>query len=479
MLCAAEEQHMTNVPRGAQRARIRIRNISSAPSALGWALWLAATALTALAGCGGAEGENGGGITEDPASDTTTFDVTWRDDAVIVDDVGAVQSALVSADYAAGKLVFDSGFSAMDRFAVGDAALIGGVGIFRILGLEETEGGTQVSVEEAPLTDVIEDGTISFRRSFLSARDENKVDLGAGGDETTAIRSLRQGLSITGGVDYSGTASGLALDFSLRPQGDRTLAMKLNGTYAVGQSNLALVLDGKLRGVTTDVYVAINRRTLTSYRVETSQIDGDVTIDASAAALGDVNTKIKVPARLSLPVVLGGIPFRVDLGGGVEVASTLNAEGTAKFQGKASFRGAVGLDISAGSVSVNDTTLTSETSFDSGSLSSNITVGLRVQLIFPEVAIGIGMEQAASASGFIRFKTEAVSNLTIQQRNAVFLPVPVLSNETRSCLEASVSVGATYGGEAKFLGKTVAESEIPLATIFGEKRRTGDGCEAP
>lgn len=471
---------MTNVPRGAQRAPIRIRNNSSARFAGSWARWLAATALSVLAGCGGGsgEGQSGSGVTEDPASDTTTFDVIWRDDAVIIDDVAAVQSALVSADYAAGKLVFDAGFSAMDRFAVGDAALIGGVGIFRILGLEATESGTELSVEEAPLTDVIEDGTIAFRRSFLSARDENKVDLGAGGDETTAIRSLRQGLSIMGGVDYSGIVSGLQLGFSLQPQGDRTLAMKLNGTYAVGPSNLSLKLDGTLRGVTTDVYVAIDRRTLTTYRVETSQIDGDVTMEASAVALGEVKTKFEVPARLSLPVVIGGIPFRVDLGGGVEVGSTLNAEGKAKFKGKASFRGAVGLDISAGAVSVNDTTLTSETSLDSGTLSSNITVGLRVQLIFPEVAIGIGMEQAASASGFIRFKTEAISNLTIQQRNAVFLPVPVLNNETRSCLEASVSVGATYGGEAKFLGKTVAENEIPLATLFGKTQRTGDACEA-
>lgn len=99
-------------------------------------------------------------------------------------------------------------------------------------------------------------------------------------------------------------------------------------------------------------------------------------------------------------------------------------------------------------------------------------------LVFPEVALGVGMQQALSASGFVRFKTEALSNLTIEQRNAVLLPVPIVSSETRYCLEGSVSVGATYGGNATFLGFTLAEAEIPLATLFGQKSRFGEGCAA-
>ncbi|HWO10965.1 MAG TPA: hypothetical protein VNN80_15830 [Polyangiaceae bacterium] len=470
---------MANVAHRSDRARRFIPNGGSRGAGRRRARWLAAVTLSLLAGCGGGESEDAseGGVTEDPASNTTTFDVTWREDAVVVDDVAAVQNALVRADYATGTLVFDSGFSAMDRFSVGDATLIGGVGIFRIMGVQETAEGTALNVEEASLTDVIEDGTIAFRRSFLSAADDEKVGLGDGADETTAIRSLRQGLTLADGLKYNGNVGGVQLDFSLTPQGNRTLDMSLQGNYGNGPAKLSARLAGTLRGLTTDVDIRVEARSLTAYRVETSQIDGDVTIEASAAALGNIEETIRVPARVALPVVVGGIPFHIDIGGGFELASSLNTQGTAEFKGKAKFRGAVGLDISAGSVSVNDTTLESETSFDSGTLSSNVTVGLRVTLIFPEVALGIGMQQAVSASGFIRFKTEAISNLTVQQRTAVLLPVPVVGGETRSCLESSVSVGATYGGDAKFLGITLAEGELPLATLFGKTERNGDGCE--
>lgn len=48
--------------------------------------------------------------------------------------------------------------------AVGSAALIGGVGIFRITDRQQTADGVELSVEEAPLTNVIADGVIAFRR---------------------------------------------------------------------------------------------------------------------------------------------------------------------------------------------------------------------------------------------------------------------------------------------------------------------------
>jgi hypothetical protein len=418
------------------------------------------------------------GLTEDPATDTSTFEVEWRDDAAIVDQVAAVQQALVSADYAKGKLVFAPDFAGLAQLNVGSAALIGGVGVFRILGRQDTADGVELTVEDAPLTDVIADGTIAFRRSFLSVPDSEKIGLGDAEDEASLIRSLRQPLSIADGLSYSGSVGGLQVDFSLTPRGNRTLDMKLGGKYGSGAARFNAELSGQLRGLTTDAYIQIEASSVTAYRVETSQIDGEVAVQVDATALGNIDQTIQVPARVALPVVLGGIPFHIDLGGALEVASTLTTKATAEFKGKAKFTGAVGLDISLGQVKVNDTTLESEMEFEDGTLSSDVTAGLRVTLVFPEVAIGVGLAQAASANGFVRFKTEAVSNLIIQQRNAVLLPVPVVSSETRFCLEGNVSVGATYGGNAKFLGFTVAEGELPLATLFGKQKRSGEGCAA-
>lgn len=103
--------------------------------------------------------------------------------------------------------------------------------------------------------------------------------------------------------------------------------------------------------------IRIEASSLTAYRVETSQIDGDVAVTCSATALGNINQTIRVPARVALPVILGGIPFRIDIGGALEIGSTLTTRATAEFEGNAKSQGAVGLDISRGQVSVNDTTL--------------------------------------------------------------------------------------------------------------------------
>jgi hypothetical protein len=422
-------------------------------------------------------GAASGGLSEDASSDYETFDVLWREGAIVQDDLQAVQAALVSADYAKGMLVFDPRLAGLDALEVGDVALFGGIGIFRIVGRESSDLGVRLSVEEAPLTDVIEQGTIAFRQSFLSGPDDEKVGLGSGQDETNAIRQLREPLLDPGGLRYSGTVSGLQLDFSLIPSASRTLDMKLDGHYGAGAAKIDLKLTGTLRGVTTDAFIQIDKHSLTAYRVETSEIDGDLSIEADATALGQIEQTISVPARIALPVVLGGIPFHVDLGGAVEVVSTLTTQATAKFKGKAQFKGAVGINFSAGQLTLNDSMLEGETTFDAGTLSSDVTAGLRITGIFPEVGIGVGLAQLASGNAFVRFKTEALANLEIEQRTAVLLPVPVIDTETKHCLEASISVGATYGGNAKFVGITVAEGELPLATLFGEKNRNGDGCE--
>lgn len=229
-----------------------------------------------------------------------------------------------------------------------------------------------MTVEDAALTGVIADGTIAFRKSFLSVPDTDKMGMGEGQDETTLIRSLRQPYSIADGLKYSGTVGGLQVELSLTPRGDRTLDMKLGGKYGSGAARFNAELTGQLRGLTTDVSIRIEASSLTAYRVETSQIDGDVAVTCSATALGNINQTIRVPARVALPVILGGIPFRIDIGGALEIGSTLTTRATAEFEGNAKFQGAVGLDISRGQVSVNDTTLQSEMTFKDGTLSSDV-----------------------------------------------------------------------------------------------------------
>src|ERR1051325_9190737 len=124
----------------------------------GRARW-AVVGLFGLA-CGSGGGEKAGqpgtsgpepeGSTETPADDYVRYELDFRDDAAVVDDLAGVQRALVRADYALGEFVFQSDFEGLDGLDVGSAAVLAGVGVFRILGRESTAEGELVRVEEAP-----------------------------------------------------------------------------------------------------------------------------------------------------------------------------------------------------------------------------------------------------------------------------------------------------------------------------------------
>ena len=70
-----------------------------------------------------------------------------------------------------------------------------------------------------------------------------------------------------------------------------------------------------------------------------------------------------------------------------------------------------------------------------------------------------------------------IANLEIRQQ-LQFLPgLPVVNTDTEHCLSGKVGVGATYGGNATFLGIQVFDSEQPIWTKYGEESKSGPGCE--
>ena len=450
---------------------------------IGWKAGLGTLPLLVLTACGGGGGQEqsaagpGPELAESPADDATTFDVEWREDAHIAADVPAVQAALVRADSEAGQLVFKPGFAGLDGVAEGDAVLLGGVGVYRVMGRESTAEGELLNVVDAPLTDVIENGTIRWRKSFLSAADDQKYGLGVGENETTTIRSLRQALVGPDGLSFSQSVSGFQIDFKMKPVLDRTLDMSLTGQYGQGPANIKVKLAGNLRALTNETLIVIEGRSLTDFRCETSRLEGTMKVEAEASALGNLEQKVKVPARYSLPIVLGGIPFHIDLGGAVDVASTLNTKGTASFKGTAQFTGGGGVAYSNGHWTTINSLEQSDLKLDDASLSSNATIGLRVTLTFPEVGIGVGVQQV-SANAYLRFKTEVIANLDIKQRLLFLAGLPVAPNtETEHCLTSTVGIGSTYGGAATFLGIQVFDSEQPIWTLYAPDKKTGPACE--
>ena len=436
--------------------------------------------LFATTGCGsgdGGAGEKPGspGITEDPSRDFTTFDVRWREDAVVLNTLSEVQRTLVRADYEAGELVFSNDFAGLEQLEVGRSALIGGVGIFRVLGREDVEDGVLVSVEPGVLTDVVEEGTIAWRRSFVSAANDERLGLGIGEDEADSIRTLREPLgSYQGGtLEYKGNIAGFETTFKLEPVENGLDFVATSKQDAAGSSIASAVVKGKLRGLTNETSIVISARTLSTFAVRFLDVDGEVEIEAGAVELGILDTKVEIPARLSLPFLVGGIPFRVDLGGSIEWASTLQTTCSAIFRGRATFKGGVGARLEDGEVTPLATFERAEVEMGKREHVGTIEAGLGLVMSFPELAVGLGTpKKVAAAEALFRFKTEAISNFSLEYGAAG--PAPVI---TGNCMTSRTNFGATLSGELSMLGLTLAAREVPLFSKFGEEKKSGNACD--
>jgi hypothetical protein len=433
--------------------------------------------LSTVSGCG-SDGSNGesdeAGTTEDPARDFTTFDVKWREDAAVLQEVSEVQRALVRADYEKGEFVFSSEFAGLEQLELGRFALLSGVGIFRIMGLEDVEDGVLVTVEPGVLTDVIEEGTIAWRRSFVSAADDTKLGLGIGESEADSVKSLRQPLGSyeQGRLEYSGNIAGFDTTFELERLDD-VLSFKATSKQESGGNSIAnAVVKGKLRGLTNETSIVISARTLSEFTIKFLNVDGEVEFEAGAVELGILDTKVQIPARLSLPVVIGGIPFRIDAGGSLEWASTLQANCSAIFQGRTKFRGGVGARLEDGNVTPLATFESSEAVMGMREHVGTVEAGLGFLMSFPEFGIGVGVPKLAGGDALFSFRSEAISNFSLAYGAAG--PAPVI---TGNCMTSRTNFGATLNGKVQMLGLTLAEREIALFSKFGREQRTGNACD--
>jgi hypothetical protein len=409
---------------------------------------------------------------ETPADDYTNYQLDFRPETAVVDDLAAVQNALVRADYETGELVFAPSFGGLAALTAGTKAVIAGAGIFRVTGRETTDEGEVVHVEAAPLTDVLENATITWRRSFVSAYQSSRLGVGTDESEGETIGRLREPLSSfeDGKLHYSGSIANFATTFDLEP-GPTGLDFSFTSKYGEGETRISAALSGTLHGLTHEFELDIAGGELEKYEENYYAVDGDVRFNVGAVQLGG-QTKIEVPARLSLPILIGPIPFRLDVGSGLEVQSSLVGSTSAIFSGSSKFTGSAGVKVTGGKVDYFANFDTVDLKLDKSEHVAVVTSGLDVLLNFPEVTVGIGVPKVADANAFMRFKTEGISNATVTVDVAGGVPIV-----SAVCIEARTNFGASYGGKAQFLGVNLFEDDHPLFGKLGPLQQSSD-CKA-
>jgi hypothetical protein len=410
----------------------------------------------------------------EPSSDEdyTTYDVEYRDDAVVLEDAAAVKRSLLHADFAAGTLTFASDMPGIDALNTGTSALLGGVGVYHILGREENDEGIVLKVESGVLTDVVEEAHIAFRRHLVAPSADDRVGLGIDDDAAETVRSVQKGRGSykDGELSYSGKLGDFDTTMSLKKAADGillSLGAKWKGDVAIVNA----AVSATLHDMTNETEVVITSREVRLVDIRFVGVDGEAHINAGAVEVG-ADTKITIPARLALPVMVGPIPFTVALGTSLEFSSTLTSNTTATVKASTKFKGGAGVKIDGKKVTWFSQFDPPELNVEHAEQVGTVGAGVGFLLNFPELSVGVGYPAVANAEAFVRFKTEVVTNMSVEYSAAG--PFPVLSG---SCIETGTNFGASYGGTVSFIGINVAEDEHQLFGRVGDKLRSGNSCK--
>jgi len=261
-------------------------------------------------------------ILSTPAVDLMTlpgsvFEVTYTPETIVIDKVTALKSLKsVSADES--TVVFDQPGEQLLQLKAGSVMLLQGLALRKVTGVLTQGSQLIVGTEAAALTDAIAEGNIQFEApiDFATATADN-------GSPTSIQSSRLARLLNPTTVVHAATIPPLKGKFK---EWDYTLTATPNG----GQLNLDLTVEKKLRGIevsligtgyiqnfTTSAAIQIHEGVLQDMKYANKNLNGKMnftwTCKTTAADFIIGKPEIKIPANISIPLPIGGLPFTLEI----------------------------------------------------------------------------------------------------------------------------------------------------------------------
>ena len=496
---------------------------------------LVAAGLLALAGC---SGDDPGGTSDDGAAastlggerttdgvegaatgltetqrahlvedGSTTWDVTYSDDTVVVD--GPALDGLTAADDDAGTYTFDRDALATAglELAEGDVLLLAGRALRRVTGVTDAGGAVTVQSEPATLADAVQDGTVAWDvplafsfDQFLAAVDDDAQALGAPGEvraaSTGQARLARIGMRMpdgqvvpvqsgedvgkaihdsievdreAGSVAWTYEAQGNTFRFRLTSHGDSVDILVVVSRGAAGDSTMAFRGEGTITSMRSTATTSYADGELTSSDIDVQELGGtlDLTLAVAGAGVSPVELEVPVP-MLTYTWLVGPVPVTVDLT--AQVIGNVDASANASAQAKASFayRGDVGLTYEGTEVAASGATDIDE--MDPEPADSAAAMGLDVDaqfgVAFPTVSLSIFGQGIVPS---LHWGAVIGSSLHWGGPAAGFPASSV-------CKEAYVRMEVNGGYDITVLGQDLASETFDPPLYTDERRTTGDSC---
>lgn len=422
---------------------------------------------------------NGSDLTNAPG---TVFQVTWTSNTVMVDAATTEKTFRgVSPD---GQIfVFDNSDEQIRKLEVGSVMLLQGLALKKVVGVETDGDMTLIATQPAALTDAIQDGHIAW-----------DLPVQFGGSSERLRKALpgwfdRENWVVeAAGIDKSGEV------------GDWKYTAK--ATAGAGRLDLDLDVKGSLEGLDVDVTgtgniqnfnlaadMQISNGVMENFKYMAKNLRGEVTVSFVATKKGDGMLKRieqRLPPMFEAPVIIGGIPFVMDVGAAVIVAPALSAKNeAASGHFKIKFTGGQGFDFSGAAMSPEGNVSSENEIVDSSSVALAPFAYL-IGLGMPRVELTLGL---AKATGFDRLeekipasiksrvsaflnKTELgakvadLAEKTIKSEAAAHVQMVMVASHIDSgplvflpCKKTTLDVHANVGYNATLLGQTAGGSQ--------------------
>lgn len=247
----------------------------------------------------------------------SVFEVTYSPDTIVIDRATALKSLKsVSADES--TLVFEHPDEKLLQLKAGSVMLLQELAVRKVTAVIRQGSQLIVGTEPAALTDAIAEGNIQFEApvDFSTATAEGRPPPSA---HAALFTRLLNPLPVV----QAATIPPVKGKFK---EWDYTLTVTPSG----GQLNLDLTVEKKLRGIevsltgtgylqnfTTSAAIQIHEGVLTDMKYANKNLNGKMnftwTCKTTAADFILGKPEIKIPANISIPLPIGGLPFTLEI----------------------------------------------------------------------------------------------------------------------------------------------------------------------
>ncbi len=453
-------------------------------------LWIVLVAAAALAACShGANPQTSSGAPLAAASSTggatpsssatlipnvqtptqSTFNVTWNPQTKVIDQ-GTVAHAFrgLASD---GSYTFDAASApSIAALTPGTITVFSGLGLRKIVSVRNDGSQLHVATASVALDQAITNGHIGWQYNidfgnlaYVAPPGFHRVDVADG--PTWFEHLIADPALAEAPVHYEGTIQDWFIDLTLTPERGN-LETEIKATKRIDGGTLEVKGSGELDNLTNAVNIDLANGTTTRIAFNDGNLHGNFTLSWNIAfdkAHGgdqiqrfNERSVLKLPLGFSIPLMIGPIPFLIEVKTGFAFAPIFTSKTTvAQGSYHASFGGDVSVENAAASDPGASASLQATGGIDSyGGTMSVAPLGLSVTLMMPKIEFGLGLpEELETGLGAVR---EEVSHLV----NRVTEPEAMES-----------AVGQTGGGAwvALFLQSNFIATG-PLAIVPCEKR---------